>query len=560
MNNRIFITLIAVMTALTAMASNHCLKITTPEAGANIWDWQMHYKLYAPMTVGTEYKLTMRVKTQNPGTDIALWPIDTNSTNVNQWGGSNDLQYLAAYPMAPDWQTLTWQFTAAFPLNELDWVFGTTAGDIYFDDVVLTQAGSETNMVSNGDFEQPLTAEWEKISYHNLTFGIVAESFADTFLDAMEAAKAALQAAAALTRPEAVAAREALAVCVASYEGYAPDDDDLYLAAATELKTLTAALTQWIGVPDSADANFHIYLCFGQSNMEGAATPEAQDLTGVPERFRMMAAVSFNNPQRTQGEWYTAVPPLCRQGTGLTPVDYFGRTLVEKLPAEVKVGAVVVAIGGTSIDGFINERVDGYLADQPDWFKNIMAAYNNRPYDRLVEMGKRAQLYGVIKGILIHQGESNNCDPTWPENVKLVYTRLLADLGLYADNVPLLAGETLRQEMGGCCWGHNGIIATLPQVIPTAHVVSSANCPGASDALHFTAEGYRMLGRNYANVMLPLLEQSGVEEKVVQAAEVRATELYDISGRLVASDYKGLVIRRTVMSDGSAMTEKVINR
>ena len=82
------------------------------------------------------------------------------------------------------------------------------------------------------------------------------------------------------------------------------------------------------------DPNFHIYLAFGQSNMEGNATPEAQDKTNVPARFKMMAAVNFSNPSRTKGKWYTATPPLCRQGTGLTPCDYFGRELCDKLPVE----------------------------------------------------------------------------------------------------------------------------------------------------------------------------------------------------------------------------------
>jgi hypothetical protein len=36
--------------------------------------------------------------------------------------------------------------------------------------------------------------------------------------------------------------------------------------------------------------NFHIYLCFGQSNMEGQGTIEAQDKT-VNSRFKVMEAV-----------------------------------------------------------------------------------------------------------------------------------------------------------------------------------------------------------------------------------------------------------------------------
>lgn len=42
------------------------------------------------------------------------------------------------------------------------------------------------------------------------------------------------------------------------------------------------------------DPNFHIYLCFGQSNMEGYPGIADQDKTGVDERFRVLAAV--DNP------------------------------------------------------------------------------------------------------------------------------------------------------------------------------------------------------------------------------------------------------------------------
>ena len=97
------------------------------------------------------------------------------------------------------------------------------------------------------------------------------------------------------------------------------------------------------------DPNFHIYLCFGQSNMEGNAKIEAQDLENVSDRFQMMAVVDNPEMGRVKGQWYTAVPPLCRPNTGLTPADYFGRTLVETLPEDVKVGVVHVAIGGFHI-------------------------------------------------------------------------------------------------------------------------------------------------------------------------------------------------------------------
>src|SRR5512138_3918788 len=81
----------------------------------------------------------------------------------------------------------------------------------------------------------------------------------------------------------------------------------------------------------SQDPNFYIFLCFGQSNMEGAARIEAQDTT-VDSRFMVMEAVDCPALNRNKGQWYPAVPPLCRCRTGLSPADYFGRTMVANLP------------------------------------------------------------------------------------------------------------------------------------------------------------------------------------------------------------------------------------
>ena len=259
--------------------------------------------------------------------------------------------------------------------------------------------------------------------------------------------------------------------------------------------------------PTKFDPNFHIYLCLGQSNMEGNARIEPQDRENVNPRFRMMAAVDMPTSDRVKGQWYVAYPPLCRNHTGLTPADYFGRTLVERLPEKIKVGVINVAVGGCSIDLFDEDKKDAYIASSPNWLQGFCRDYDNDPYRVLIDMAKQAQKAGVIKGILLHQGCTNNGQKDWPERVNLIYTRILTDLGLKAKDVPLLVGELLTQEQGGACWLHNSVIATMPQVIPTSHVVSAAGCPGARDHLHFTAEGYRMLGRNYAEVMLQLLDK-----------------------------------------------------
>ena len=86
--------------------------------------------------------------------------------------------------------------------------------------------------------------------------------------------------------------------------------------------------------------------------------------------------------------------------------------------------------------------------------------------------------------------------------MKLVYERLLNDLNLEAEECPLLVGELMSQQENGACYLHNSVIATMPLVIPTAYVVPSLGCKGNFDHLHFTADGYRELGRRYAEVML----------------------------------------------------------
>ena len=254
------------------------------------------------------------------------------------------------------------------------------------------------------------------------------------------------------------------------------------------------------------DPDFHIYLCFGQSNMEGNARIEEQDLQGVSERFMMMATVDDNERQRVKGQWYTAVPPLCRQNTGLTPADYFGRTLVEALPDKVRVGVINVAIGGCHIETFLPDSIANYVEKRaPGWMKGMLAAYDNDPYARLVEMARLAQKDGVIKGILVHQGESNTGDPRWPYQLKKVYDNLMHDLGLQGQVIPLLVGEVVNSDRGGVCASHNDVIARVPSVIPQAHIISSSGCTNAFDLLHFDAAGYRELGKRYARKMLQLL-------------------------------------------------------
>ena len=153
-------------------------------------------------------------------------------------------------------------------------------------------------------------------------------------------------------------------------------------------KTLLLAgimlMTRFLTANADVDPNFYVYLCFGQSNMEGNAAIEAQDKEYVDPRFKTLACVDFQDPRRNKGEWYTAYPPIVRQGTGLGMADYFGRTMVANLPNEITVGVVDgVAIGGSpkrclTKTNTSRKRWAKYDKGKAHWFKNIMAnMYNN---------------------------------------------------------------------------------------------------------------------------------------------------------------------------------------
>ena len=251
--------------------------------------------------------------------------------------------------------------------------------------------------------------------------------------------------------------------------------------------SLLLAVLPALKMQAAVDPNFYIFLCFGQSNMEGNARPEAADLASPGPRFLLMPAVDFpavgDRPARKMGEWCEASAPLCRPNTGLTPADWFGRTMVASTPNNIKIGVIHVAIGGIDIKGFLPDSIKEYAEKKaPGWMKGMLAAYDNNPYKRLVELAKKAQKDGVIKGILMHQG-------------------LCGDLQLKPEEVNLYVGNIVQAGGKGVCIGCKKQIDELPQTIHTCQVISSDDCSNGPDRLHFDAAGYRELGCRYAEAV-----------------------------------------------------------
>ena len=298
---------------------------------------------------------------------------------------------------------------------------------------------------------------------------------------------------------------------------------------------LIGLLLTTLGMHADVDPNFYIYICFGQSNMEGNAQWEAQDV-GVDSRFQMLATCNFDNPKRTLGEWYTAECPIVSPTGKLGPTDYFGRTMVKELP-DKKIGVIAVAMGGSPIEMFDKDLYEQKMADNPNewWAQLARNHYGGNPYGRIIEMAKKAQKVGVIKGILLHQGESNNGDEKWPGMVKKIYKDMLRDLGLRASDVHIYVGETEYEEMGGGCSWHNHVVAKIPEVIPTGHVVSAKDIPGnGTDPWHFSAAGYRTFGKRYAEKVLDVMNHPEAYTKYYTTDEHLTGGISAIAGKTFA--------------------------
>jgi xylan 1,4-beta-xylosidase len=243
------------------------------------------------------------------------------------------------------------------------------------------------------------------------------------------------------------------------------------------------------------DTTFHIYLMFGQSNMEGQGTIEAQDRV-TNQRVLMMQDSNCPNLNRTYGNWYTAAPPLNRCWGKLGPGDSFGRMLGDEAPSYVSsIGLVNASVSGCNIYIYKKGCPDGL--DQ-----NSKGIPFDCGYTWLLDLAKKAQQVGVIKGIIFHQGETNTSDPNWKYTVQQIVADLKKDLGL--GDIPFLAGELLYAQYNSCCSAHNIEINKLPALIPNAHVISAAGLPGA-DVAHFTSASYRTFGERYARTMLKLV-------------------------------------------------------
>jgi len=241
------------------------------------------------------------------------------------------------------------------------------------------------------------------------------------------------------------------------------------------------------------DPAFHLFLLLGQSNMAGTPLPEPRDLVRNP-RVYVLSYADCAAQEREYGHWSVASPPLHGCNAGLGPGDGFGRILADAYP-DARIGLIPCAISGVDIDyyrkGVVSARRHEFLIPPDNHWSGA--------YEWVVERARLAQRSGVIRGILLHQGESDSGDPAWTGKIKEIVEDLRSDLGL--GDVPLVAGELLH---GGLCEKHNALVNELPRVVSNTSVASARGL-GGMDPHHFDLDAQRELGRRFGARMLEAL-------------------------------------------------------
>jgi Carbohydrate esterase, sialic acid-specific acetylesterase len=249
---------------------------------------------------------------------------------------------------------------------------------------------------------------------------------------------------------------------------------------AVERTTYFPKLTEMMPQPANKE-NVWVFIMAGQSNMAGRGIVEPQDTVSN----KRILTIDKN------GKLIVAKEPVHFYEPTLAGLDCgysFGKTLIKNLPDNISVLLIPTAVGGSSISQWMGDSV----------FRKVKLLSN---FLAKVEIGKQ---YGIIKGILWHQGESdaNEKDiPHYGERLSMLFTKFRSAVG--NANLPVLLGELGSFSKDKDHFGLiNNAIHEYSLQDKNTSVISTSDLKDKGDSLHFNSKGQRMMGRRFAEAYL----------------------------------------------------------
>ncbi|MCA9734847.1 sialate O-acetylesterase [candidate division KSB1 bacterium] len=224
-----------------------------------------------------------------------------------------------------------------------------------------------------------------------------------------------------------------------------------------------------------------VFIMAGQSNMAGRGFVEPRD-TVAHEKVLTIDK---------EGRVVFAKEPLHTYEPELTGLDCglsFGKSLVDQLPDSIYLLLLPTAVGGSAINQWLSDANH----------RNVQLLDN---FIEKVEIGKK---YGILKGILWHQGESDanlKSLPYYEERLDALFKtfRSFAE----NDSLPILIGELGSYSNRPQEWEEiNKAINAYAKTDVFSAVIKTGDLTHRGDEVHFNAHGQRAIGKRFAEAFL----------------------------------------------------------
>ena len=239
------------------------------------------------------------------------------------------------------------------------------------------------------------------------------------------------------------------------------------------------------------EGEYDVYLLIGQSNMAGRGELLEEDYAEIPNVYLLDSEgtpVAAKNPMNIYSSIRKAGDSLQQMGPGAS----FASTVVEQTGRKLLL--VVNARGGSAIA----EWAKGATATSPSF------------YDEAVRRTQQAMEYGALKGILWHQGCSDQKNTTYMTQLTALAKDLRNDFGA---DVPFIVGQLGDWRSSSANFNTN--IQNVNDYLIYSDWVSSQGCvpiiteesngqPDLTDP-HFNRASQITMGKRYAQKILKMV-------------------------------------------------------
>lgn len=225
-----------------------------------------------------------------------------------------------------------------------------------------------------------------------------------------------------------------------------------------------------------------IFIMAGQSNMAGRGFVEPQDTVAQP---RILAIDK-------SGQLILAKEPLNLNEPSMVGLDCgssFARQLLKSCPSDVSILILHTAVGGSSIQKWINDSIHREVPLLTNFRKRV----------------EQAKSFGIVKGIIWHQGESDANEKgisLYLNHLDILFTKFREICG--DSRLPIAMGELgyFSKTAHASFMAINAVMHQYADTDPRTVVVSTKGLDHKGDFLHFNSEGQRKLGVRYAKGLL----------------------------------------------------------